>query len=141
MKKMAFVAVLVAAIVGIVFGCITLASATPAAKPNVVMESYSGNVTVSNNLAMPLSFSYTKAAHVSVTVGWMGTDAMGDSIDIGNNMGSWGFYMWAFMWKSGDMAGDWHTCEFNTDSWVLRINDMGGQALQVYWRVTVTYPA
>lgn len=147
MKKIAFIVILIAVIAGIVFGGIALASPAPAPKPAhtsgpVHMDTFSGNVTVSNELSpTPLSFVYPNARHVSITVGYSGLDEAGDTVRLGFlmlPMGGWA--VWRDMAGPSTMTADWHTSEFDADNWSLEVSDMGGDPLQVYYRVTVTYP-
>ena len=181
MKKIAFVAVLIAVIVGIVFGGIALAGTatpdkdkpkpTPTPNPCVEMlnrinalstqvgtlqsdvtalqaqmgnvthmDTFSGNVTLSNTSAAPLDFVYPQARHVSITVSYWPMDAPGDEIQIVNSSPPLYSYAICTISSPPDPVFGGRTYEFDTDHWRLVVWDGGGIPLMVWYKVTVTYP-
>jgi hypothetical protein len=143
MKKIAFVAVLIAVIAGIVFGGIALASPAPKPPPTsgpVYMENLYGNATIQSesNKNLVEKF-YPGIRHVSLTIHF--TDLSINQRSVWLSASANGYYVFGQTWSL--QTADTVNVQFDTDHWLLLASDFtsptapGG--ITVIYAATVTY--
>jgi len=148
MKKVVFIAVLIAVIVGIVFGGISLASAAPAAKPTptptpppptsgpVYIEIRGGHVVATGgNITTIYSENYPQIRHVSLTMNIYGV-AGNSSVQVTAKIGG--------VSPNAVLQDIWfpngvYTMECDANALAI-LAPIIGPALTVDYNITMTYP-
>jgi len=154
-KKIAFIVILIAVVVAMVFGSLSLASAAPAGKPTptppptptpqptsgpVYMETVMDRIYVTgNNSGMIEEQRYGTinnpiVRHVSLTLFWDDIDGPPYGLEIWAN----GLGVSAKIF-SASAAEYYAHLEFDTYYWYILCSDYTAPAAHVNWNATVTY--
>jgi hypothetical protein len=131
-RKILFIAV-IALVAVAVFGGQALAARTTGSP--VAMETRSGYAHVSEDTTAVVGGTYyPDVRHVSLTLKTLGIDTYGDHANI------WMFYGATVDTLSTITTNNVTVYEFDTDNWQLAIKDVGGDPLEVWYHITMTYP-
>ena len=133
MKRLIIVTAVIALLAVVVFGGQALAART--VERPIAMETLSGYADVSGNTTAVVGGTYyPDVRHVSLTLKTLGIDTDGDHANI------WMFYGATVDTLSTITTNNVTVYEFDTDNWQLAIKDVGGDPLEVWYHITMTYP-
>jgi hypothetical protein len=133
MKRLIIVTAVIALLAVAVFGGQALAART--VERPIAMETLSGYADVSGNTTAVVGGTYyPDVRHVSLTLKTLGIDTDGDHANI------WMFYGATVDTLSTITTNAVTVYEFDTDNWQLAIKDVGGDPLEVWYHITMTYP-